>query len=190
MSTSVVVEPVVTTVEAPTTVAPRVVVAQGEGFITIEVQQNQPQPQILTIAAPIGVIEAPAVQGPRGIEGAQGTPGAPGGANLVLNAAATVNGHRVVAINADGTVTHLDLSEAEAALGVSLNAALAGEPVTVQRTGLVSHSGWAWTPNTPIFAIDDGQISHTAGSVIIPLGVALDTDTIFIRIDNPIYTEE
>lgn len=87
-------------------------------------------------------------------QGLAGAPGAPGGAGAVYPAAESVSGHRVVGVDASGAVFAASadaLSHALRIAGVSLNAATAGDDVTVVGAGIVQHDGWAFNPGLPVY---------------------------------------
>lgn len=87
-------------------------------------------------------------------QGLAGVPGAPGGAGAVYAAAENVSGHHVMGVDASGQVFAAGadtLSHALRIAGVSLNAAVAGDDVTVVGAGLVQNDGWAFTPGQPVY---------------------------------------
>lgn len=100
-----------------------------------------------------------------GLPGPPGPPGADGAATLTLTAGPEgVSGHRVVVLTPSG-VRHADITDpahADAALGLTLGAAVAGTQVTIQVSGEVIESSWDWTPGLPLFVAVDGLLSHAA----------------------------
>lgn len=109
-----------------------------------------------------GLVALVGVPGPAG---PPGPPGSGGAVTLSLAAGASgVSGHRVVAA-IGGVAVHADIADpahADAVIGLSLGAAAGGAPATIQASGEVAESSWAWTPGQPLFVAAGGMLSHTA----------------------------
>lgn len=106
-----------------------------------------------------------AQQGPTGATGPQG----PNGAATVYIAASAISGHLAVTLDAAGQVVPADpdiAAHGNTVVGVTVGAAAGGAPVELATTGLVTHAGWAFTPDMPVFAGTAGQITQTP-----PVGV-------------------
>jgi hypothetical protein len=100
-------------------------------------------------------------EGPPGV---QGPPGTDGGATQEFIAADAVSGHRVVYVTASGQCAYPDITQAahvRALAGVTDAAASAGATVAVRQRGLISHSGWTWTPGELVFCGVGGVPTQT-----------------------------
>ena len=128
----------------------------------------------------------------QGPSGPPGPPGPVGGSGASYVAAASVGGHLALAERADGSVSYASCAVADDALrvvGVSLGAAAAGDLVTVQASGSVQHSGWAWAPDAPVFLGLDGALVQTlpAGAAFsLVIGWAVAPDRVLVGLQPPI----
>lgn len=107
--------------------------------------------------------------------GMPGRDGADGAGILEVIAGEPIGGHRIVAIAADDLARLADPASAAADLptGMTLGAAAAGEPVTIQSAGYVTEPGWSWVPGA-VFLGADGiptQALPTSGA-IFQIGVS------------------
>lgn len=124
-------------------------------------------------------------QGPPGVSGADGS-----SPDETYLAGAIVNGHRAVVRLADGRAAHYDaddLTHHGTVIGLALNAAVADGDVLVRQIGRVTFGGWGWTRGFPIFANDDGVLSHSPGPVVVQVGEATSATSIFVRVCVPIF---
>lgn len=142
---------------------------------------TQEQTEVVVIAA--------AEQGP---PGPQGIPGPAGGSSLQRLAGEVVSALRVL-YELDGEVFVLDYRDAEhidLVLGVSLTAAEAGQPLNVQRTGVIEDVGWSWQPGRIWLGID-GQLTQTppVDGFDVLLGAAVSATRITLNIQDPIEQE-
>lgn len=106
-----------------------------------------------------------AQQGPMGAQGPQG----PSGSAEVYIAASAISGHIVVTLDSTGQVIPADPSTAahgNTIIGVTVGAAIGGDPVELATSGLVTHAGWSFVVGEPVFAGTAGQITQTP-----PVGV-------------------
>jgi hypothetical protein len=55
-------------------------------------------------------------------------------------------------------------AHADALLGLTTGAALAGDQVTVMVAGEIVEPSWSWTPGMPLFVTASGLLSHTPPS--------------------------
>ncbi len=98
----------------------------------------------------------------QGPPGPPGPPGSGGAQTLTLLAAQILSGHRMVvatpggAIHADPTIP----AHADALLGLTLGAALSGDPVAVLSAGEIDEPSWVWTPGLPLYVTPGGLLSH------------------------------
>jgi hypothetical protein len=130
------------------------------------------------------------VQGPVGPRGLPGETSE----DLTLVASQPVSGHRVLAWDG-GEVRHADpssLTDGWLVVGVSTHAAVAGDLVHVQKSGLLSDSSISLTASAPVFLGADGALTSTPPSLVggavfsMRVGTALETNTINIAIGIPI----
>ncbi|MFO0992548.1 MAG: capsid cement protein [Hyphomicrobiales bacterium] len=122
-----------------------------------------------------------------------GPQGPTGDTTITLPAGAAVSGHRVIAWE-NGEARHADptvLTDGRRVIGVSLNAALTGDPVTVRQSGLVVDASLALVPGLPVFLGPDGALIQTpptapSAAFQLRIGSALSPDTLLVRISQPI----
>lgn len=129
-----------------------------------------------------------------GSPGPQGVPGAPGSGTLAQIAAVDIGGHRVVRSAGAGTVSYASNSEplhGDDTIGMSANAAMAGQEVTVVMSGALAFNGWAWTPGKPVYLAADGLLTQTpdmdTAAFAQTIGHASDPQTVFVAVEPPIY---
>lgn len=112
-----------------------------------------------------------------------------GGSGLSGIAGATINGHRVVAWQADGTLAHAQPSNLFAIAGLTTSAASTGALVVPLSEGAVTFSGWSWTAG-PVFLGADGTLTQTLPStgwaVVIGRG---DGTRLFINVQPPVAVQ-
>lgn len=132
----------------------------------------------------IEVIETPGRQGP---------PGPSRLANTVVHfpAASALSGHRAVVLNDLGQAIYADhrtLAHAGKILGVTLNAAAAGELIAIQTYGRLSEASWTWTLDAPVFVGADGLLTQSAPNTgfVVTVGFPLSATELFIDISMPI----
>lgn len=98
--------------------------------------------------------------GPAGPEGPAGI----SQAIIVKNADENISAYRAVVSNgADGVLRaqNTDFAHRNGIIGISTNAAIINDSVTVQKFGELTFAGWAWTPGLPIFVGVNGQLTQT-----------------------------
>lgn len=115
--------------------------------------------QVIERAAP-AVVEL-VTRGPQGQNGADGS-----GVNVdhPLTADQTLSGHRVVRLVSSSRVDVADSSDpadARQVLGITLNAAVADDPVTVRQAGAIDDPSFTFTPGLPIYFTALGVLTHT-----------------------------
>lgn len=109
-------------------------------------------------------------------------------ANYIAGAA--IGGHRVIMIETSKAV-HFDPSEENntgKTLGVSKNAAVTDDPVTVVHQGIIKSSGWGLTPDAIYYAGSNGTITVTipTSGILQRIGIAVDSDTLMVKFSEPI----
>ena len=125
-----------------------------------------------------------AEQGP---PGPPGPAGAPGGALLQVTAGANLGGHLAVAYNTAGQLVPASADEIAPALqlvGVTIGAAAAGTPGTVQRQDVLEHAGWAWSTGQPVYLGLGGALVQAlpAGALfVLVVGLALGPTRLLIN---------
>ena len=100
--------------------------------------------------------------GEQGPPGRPGEPGPAGGAAVQRLSGETLSALRAV-YELDGEVYALDYRDAahiDLLLGITLTAADQGQPVNVQRSGVLDDAGWAWTPGR-VWLGADGRLTQT-----------------------------
>jgi hypothetical protein len=146
------------------------------------IESNNP---VLTIIAKDnnGLVKTIGVQGPSGPQGPQGPSG---GSSLSHVAPINLGGGRVVT-GAFGYADSSDLSTTAKAIGFTVGAVSAGQVVSIILSG-ESTGFFGLTPNGIIYLSTNGTITQTPPSIgyIQKLGVALDSTTILINIQEPI----
>ena len=127
----------------------------------------------------------------QGPAGPQGPVGPAASSFVTYPAGVPLSGHKVVRSDSSGGVIYASsdlLQDANAVLGLSLNAALLGAPVNVQVAGEAVDSIWSFTPGLPVFLGVAGsltQVPPAAGFQLI-VGVAAASDRLVIQIKQPI----
>lgn len=115
-------------------------------------------------------------------------------AERTLPARASLQAHRVLALDEMGQVHHADHAEVTHAgriIGVSKTSALAGQDVQVAVGGIVRNGGWEMTPSAAVWLGPDGTLTQqipqppTARFQVL-VGVALDPQRVELRFGDPI----
>ena len=122
-----------------------------------------------------------------GFQGAPGQPGSPGGKE-VYNAGTALSSGRVVSV-LNNTANYFNPSGNYEPIGITQNAALSGDQVTVILSGPITMSGWGLTPGARYFALANGTITSDASQCVgrvQQIGVAEDSDTLIIHIQPAI----
>lgn len=101
-----------------------------------------------------------------------------------------LGGHKVVAVDAFGGAVLADKNTTDKVdvIGVSLNSALISELVNVQFAGTLTHSGFSFTPNMPVYLGISGvltQVVPTSGFLVI-VGVATAPTKLLIDPEPPL----
>lgn len=129
-------------------------------------------PIVTLVESPVGVLVAPAGQGPAG------PPGTDAASVLPLIAAVTVGAHLIVRPIGSITVgpaSASNLADADAAIGMAVTAANAGGSLSIQVSGLVIEPTWSWEIG-PVYLAVDGALTQAPGIVggfIQQVGVAV-----------------
>ena len=152
-------------------------IIDGESEIIIEVDTD------------VEVLEA-AAQGPRG---PAGPPGPAGGTSHVRNSAAALSALLVVWEDELGVVRPLDSTDEDhidLLCGLTITSTSSVGPVTVQRTGAVDDTAWAWTPGRVYLGAGGSltQIPPNNGFDVL-VGVAVSPTRLILDFQDPIEME-
>ena len=124
--------------------------------------------------------------------GVPGQKGDAGSSVATYTAASAVSGHVIVTVNSSGQAIPADptnLAHSAAILGITQNAASGGGSLNVQNSGYMSHSGWNFTPQQPVFLGTMGAISQTVPSGALfskAVGVAVSATSMVISLQPAI----
>lgn len=151
------------------------------GEVAIEYLASLQMPELETLTV--------GEQGPPGIPGA---PGPAGGSAFQRLAGQTLSALRAV-YELDGEVFVLDYRDAahiNLALGITLTAAQVGEPINVQRSGVLDDAGWSWTAG-PVWLGVDGALTQAppADGFDVLIGSAVSATRLILNIQDPIDLE-
>lgn len=151
---------------------------------------TQPVSVVVPIANPVAVM-APAAQG---LPGKTGPIGPSGGSTFARVAADALSGHRwVYEVDAERVAYAScdDLANFSTTLGLTLNAAGAGDQVNVTRREQVTHEGWSWARG-PVFLGLNGQLTQRlpAGAQFsLVVGFSPEPTVLFVDIGIPFLLE-
>lgn len=100
-------------------------------------------------------------------------------------AAKSLSGHRLVVVEPSGQVDYasrLDLTHPGRLVGLTLNAAVKGDSISVQRSGQVTEPSWDWQTSKPLWLDINGQITQTCPKrgFIVVVGVAIAPNSILL----------
>lgn len=132
-------------------------------------------------------------QGPMGAPGIgiQGDPGPSGSAGTNLTSDIAISGHKVLARTATGleNASCDNPVHASTVIGVSLNAAAPGDPITVISYGEITEPSWNWTPLLPVFLGLNGLLTQipptTSGLFSLIIGFAVSAHVLFVSLGVP-----
>lgn len=126
--------------------------------------------------------------------GEQGPPGAMlDTSKYIMPVTVAISGHRAVRSDGAGNAVYASsdaLLDANALLGISINAASPGGSVTVQHSGKVMEPGWSWTPNLPVFCGPNGALTQTPPETgfCLVVGIPTTPTTLCVGVKQPIIT--
>jgi hypothetical protein len=148
------------------------------------------QEYAVTVEPPADVLVV--LAGEQGPPGRPGIPGPAGGSSLQRTAGETLSALRAV-YELDGLIYPLDYRDTEhidLLLGITLTAAPAGEPVNVQRSGVIEDTGWSWTPGRVWLGLD-GRLTQTppVDGYDVLIGAATSATSITLNLTDPIELE-
>lgn len=111
-------------------------------------------------------------------------------ARPVIDAAVTaaagqiLSGHRAVWVNRNKQAFYAANGDSTAlvVVGVTLNAALIGDPVTVQSSGTVTEASWNWVTDATVWLGADGHLTQTvpATGALVKIGTPIAPNALHI----------
>jgi hypothetical protein len=130
-----------------------------------------------------------AQQGPTGAQGPQGLSG---GSVTTYVSTAPVSGHTAVVLDSTGQCIPADAATAThyAVAGITVGAAIAGDPATVVTKGILEHSGWTFTAGLPVYLGLAGALTQTLpGSALFSktLGIAVTSTRVSLDFQPAIF---
>ena len=128
----------------------------------------------------------------QGGQGPPGIPGSDGGSAFQRNAGETLSALRVV-YELDDQVLALDCRDSahiDLLLGLTLSASDPGQPLNIQRCGVLDDSGWNWQPGR-IWLGTAGALTQTPPTegFDVLIGAATSATRITLNIQDPIELE-
>lgn len=143
------------------------------------------------LTGPSGINGPAGPQGPIGPSGVQGIPGDTSGSSITLVAGIPISGHKVVITGLNNKIEYADntiISTSYLVLGISQNAAIIGDPVSVKYTGEIIEPSWNWIPNLPIYCGTNGNLTQMIPTVgfILLMGIATTSNSMIVSIKQPI----
>ncbi|MCO6057293.1 hypothetical protein NG726_11490 [Pseudomonas sp. MOB-449] len=144
---------------------------------------------VVTLELPETVLVAAGEQGP---PGPKGIPGPAGGSAVDCQAGEVISALRVL-YEFNGQVFVLDYRDdahIDLLLGISLTAADVGQPLSVQRSGVIEDAGWNLQPGR-IWLGANGQLTQTppVNGFDVLIGAAVSATRITLNIQDPIEQE-
>lgn len=123
----------------------------------------------------------------RGPVGATG----PRGDTLTVTAGATLGGHRAVILNAANQAIYADsstLAHAGRVVGLTLDAATSGDPVTIQLSGALTEPAWSWDSGQPVYVGAGGALTqfHPVAGFSQIIGFPTSGTSLFIALQPPV----
>lgn len=148
-------------------------------------------PEVLIEEVEILELLTDAEQGP---PGPPGLPGPAGGQVLQRTAGQDTSALLVVYEDMFGQVWPADAAvEADvlALLGVTVSAAQGGQPINVQRLGVIDDSGWGWTPGRRVYLASQGRLTQDppVSGYDVLIGMALSPIRLLLNLQDPIELE-
>lgn len=129
--------------------------------------------------------------GTQGPAGPPGPVGPSGGSGFTRTSSSAISGHRIVRSTGASSVdlcSASDLTHKDVLLGLTMNAASPGDPLTVVNGGEVVEPTWSWTPGLPIFCGLNGALTQTfdpGWAWVRIVAVATSATTIVVGLREP-----
>lgn len=158
---------------------------------TIAVSGNAPAAVIVADRQAASIVTA----GAQGPAGRQGDIGPAGGTATTETAGEALGGHRIARLDAGGDAVYASNdvpADALSVLGLTLGAAVLGDPIDVQRMGEVTEPSWTWSLDQPVYLGTNGGLTQTAPSAPaaafqLIVGFPVSATTLFVSLREPIY---
>lgn len=112
--------------------------------------------------------------------------------DISLTASVSLSALRAVTTDSNGDAVYASndtLANAQV-IGITSNAANAGNGVTIKTSGILTDANWSWTKGT-VFLGTNGTLTQTpptGGAIVVHVGRALTATTLQIDIDTIITT--
>lgn len=133
------------------------------------------------------------VPGPKGDKGDQGPRGQSGGISYDYPAAIHLSGHRMVTLDESGAAIYAsnsNLGHANRVVGMTTNAAVPGDQVTIQKFGELTEPSWNWQLDKPVYLAADGFLTQEPptqpAKFSLVVGFPISANTVFINLQLPI----
>ncbi len=125
-----------------------------------------------------------------GPKGERGPAGETGVASVI--AGENIGGHAVINLREDGLayLASCDVLQDAYCSAITQNAAVISGTLDIKSFGILEHSGWSFTPNTPVFLGLNGTITQSipiSALFIKTIGVALTATKININFQTAIF---
>ncbi len=133
------------------------------------------------------IVVGSSAAGPRGPQGPPGSGGG-GGTATQVEAADPLSAGRLITVEDDGAHYYdpTTVSSYGKAVGVTNNAAIAGDTVEITTIGPVVLAGMGYTPGQRFWAGPNGTLVTTPPTtgLVVPVGYAIDADTLNVQIES------
>lgn len=131
--------------------------------------------------------------GSAGPRGEMGPAGPSGGSSIVVTSDIAIGGNRAVVVDASNHAQYASnqtLTHANKVVGISINAAAAGDSINVLRSGEITEPSWNWTLDQPVYLADNGTLTQTPPSnpalFSLIVGFPITATKLFVSIREPI----
>lgn len=133
-------------------------------------------------------------RGDPGQTGQTGAPGASGEVSFIYPAAYAISGHRIVTLDEHGAAIYASSAipaHANRVIGMTENAAAAGDDLNIKKIGKLVEPSWNWQLDKPVYLGADGFLTQTPPAVptaefSLVVGFPASATSLFINIGIPI----
>ena len=156
----------------------------GEDVALLVVRDTAPV--VTLVENKVGVLVAPAGQGPAGPPGRDAD-----ASDLTFTATRQISGHMAVFTDPTGALAYASVDDpatAQAFVGITLNAAAIGGEVAVRFTGLIVEPSWSWVPGA-VFVGLNGALTQVdpASGYALAVGVATGPQSLLVAPRPPVF---
>ncbi|MGA4634510.1 hypothetical protein ACPA5B_11580 [Pseudomonas solani] len=153
-------------------------------------------PLAVVVAQPVVIVTEPrrapaavVATGPQGAAGPPGQPGPAGGSAVQRIAGETLSALRLV-YELNDEVFYLggdDAAHVDLVCGVTITAAVLGQPINVQSSGPLDDVTWSWAPG-PVWLGADGHLIQAPpeAGYLLYVGRAVSSTRLIININQPV----